>query len=297
MAPGAAPFYRPDRGLARIGRAALAAACEAGEMAPGRIALTLVAGSGDRASGFAHRGAAPLYPASVAKLFLLAAAAEALEEGRRPAADLERALAAMIRRSSNDATAYVVDWLTGTTGGPELGPAALRRWIERRQAIDRRLAGWGWPELAGCRLWQKTWEDGPYGRERQGREAPGSRNSLTSDAATRLLWAIGRGAIASPARSAAMLDLLARDPGGREPAENQTAGFLGEGLPPGARLWSKAGWTSETRHDAALIELPGGRRFVLAVFTEGTAAAANDRLLPRIARRVAAGIAGARDVS
>ena len=44
-------------------------------------------------------------------------------------------------------------------------------------------------------------------------------------------------------------------------------GFFGEGLPPGSRLWSKAGWTSETRHDAAIVALPDGPRFILVAFT------------------------------
>jgi beta-lactamase class A len=38
-------------------------------------------------------------------------------------------------------------------------------------------------------------------------------------------------------------------------------------LPPGTKLWSKAGWTSETRHDAAYVELPNGAKFILVTFT------------------------------
>ena len=37
--------------------------------------------------------------------------------------------------------------------------------------------------------------------------------------------------------------------------------------PPGSKLWPKAGWTRETRHDAACVELPNGARFVLVTFT------------------------------
>ena len=36
-------------------------------------------------------------------------------------------------------------------------------------------------------------------------------------------------------------------------------------------LKSKAGWTSQTRHDAAYVELPNGRKFVLMAFTENHA--------------------------
>ena len=71
-----------------------------------------------------------------------------------------------------------------------------------------------------------------------------------------------------------MLDLLKRDPakpleGGGEPSQDNA--FIGLALRtvPGARLWSKAGWTSQSRHDAAFVALPNGARFILVVFTEG----------------------------
>ena len=54
---------------------------------------------------------------------------------------------------------------------------------------------------------------------------------------------------------------------GRSGAPENQARFTGPVLPRGAKLWSKAGWTSQTRHDAAYIELPGGAKFVLVVFT------------------------------
>ena len=52
----------------------------------------------------------------------------------------------------------------------------------------------------------------------------------------------------------------------------------------GTRLWSKAGWTSTARHDAAYVETPDGQKFVLVVFTNGHA---NDRdIIPAIAGKV-----------
>ena len=38
-----------------------------------------------------------------------------------------------------------------------------------------------------------------------------------------------------------------------------------------ATLYSKAGWTSSTRHDAAYIEMPDGKKLVLVIFTENYA--------------------------
>lgn len=51
--------------------------------------------------------------------------------------------------------------------------------------------------------------------------------------------------------------------------EDQAHGFIGKAKKlVGARLWSKAGWTSKSRHDAAYVETPDGLKFVLVVFTE-----------------------------
>jgi hypothetical protein len=47
--------------------------------------------------------------------------------------------------------------------------------------------------------------------------------------------------------------------------------FMGEALPAGSKLWSKAGWTSEVRHDAAYVELPDGKKMVVVIFTRGAA--------------------------
>lgn len=66
--------------------------------------------------------------------------------------------------------------------------------------------------------------------------------------------------------------------------ENQIKEFIGEALPEGARLWSKAGWTSEVRHDAAYVELPDGRKLVLVIFTRGIAS--EKTLIPAVTRNV-----------
>ncbi|MEI6051965.1 MAG: transposase, partial [Opitutaceae bacterium] len=71
------------------------------------------------------------------------------------------------------------------------------------------------------------------------------------------------------------------------------AKFTGTALPVGAKLWSKAGWTSQTRHDAAYVELPGGRKYVLVVFT--TDHAGERAILRNVAAVVAAGMANARE--
>jgi hypothetical protein len=88
-----------------------------------------------------------------------------------------------------------------------------------------------------------------------------------------------------------MRDLLARsiDPAERAAdPENQVDGFLGAALPAGARLWSKAGWMSQARHDAAYFEAEGQPPTLLVVFSEGRALASDERLLPDLCARLMA---------
>jgi Beta-lactamase enzyme family len=295
-APGTGRGWRQDPALAVLGRHVIkAAAGRFPEARPGDLALSLVLPGEGEAAGFSHRGDRMGYPASLVKLFFMVFAQAQLEAGRLGnSRKVRQALQAMIRSSSNDATSHIVDILTGTTSGPALAPAAFARWLRRRQAVNRFFAGWRWPELAGINLVQKTWQDAPFGREHQSCYAvKDNRNRLSSDALARLLLAIGRGEAVSPGRSRAMMRLMERCPARIDPANpwDQMTGFLGEGLPPGARLWSKAGWSSRTRHDAAIVALAEGRRFILAVMTFGEALAANRRLLPFIARQVARGVA------
>ncbi len=266
---------------------------EAGLSAASKTAFTiLTAARNGMVLGASHRGAAPIYPASVVKLFFLAAVQAWLSAGRLSRTrELRRACSAMIRDSSNDATAYIVDLLTGTTGGPELPAAALRRWLHRRGAIQRYFERWGWPEFAPIRITQKTWEESPYGREQQSRVQVGNnRNRLTTEAVARLLWSIDRDETVSRPACREMRRLLHRRHDAksrRRRADSQICGFFGEGLPGDARLWSKAGWTSKTRHDAAIVELKGGRRFVLVVFSEGRKLAENTGMLPAMAKEAA----------
>lgn len=243
--------------------------------------------------GFSYRGIECIYPASIAKLFYLVAMQEWLERAMvQPSAELERAMRDMIVDSSNDATSLVVDVLTGTTSGPELSPGPFETWKHQRNLINRYFETFGWPELQSINVNQKTWCDGPYGRERvfvgDQRE---NANRLTTIATARLLHSIIGGVAVSRARSQAMMDLLQRSIQPEDLAadpENQVTGFLGAGLPLEAKLWSKAGLTSWVRHDAAYVELPDAMPYLLVVFTEGRDHAPNESILPFVSHHIAA---------
>ncbi|PTX92514.1 serine hydrolase [Opitutus sp. ER46] len=249
-----------------------------------QLAITLIdlRNPAHPARGSFH-GDAPIYPASVVKLFYLAATHRWLEDGKlEDTPELRRALRDMIVDSSNDATGYIVDLLTGTTSGPELPEPELRAWFDRRNAVNRHFAALGY---TGINVNKKPWGDGPYGRETQAtRLFEPKRNALTTDATARLLTEIATGACVSPARSEQMRQLLARD----LKTPDEQARFSAAALPAGSQLWSKAGWTSQTRHDATLVELPNGHRYVLVIFTVGHASATE--IIPAITRVIVAGL-------
>lgn len=255
---------------------------------PEQIAITLVDLSSPQApQRAAYRGNVPTYPASVIKLFYLAAAHRWMEDGKlADTPELRRAMRDMIVDSSNDATHYVIDLLTGTTSGPELSEAEIRQWFDQRNAVNRYFASIGYTDINANK---KPWGDGPYGRETQAiRLFEPKRNSLTTDATARLLIEIVQGTCVTAQRSREMMDLLARDIGTSDPDPDNQAKFTGPALPAGSKLWSKAGWTSQTRHDALYAELPNGKKFVLVVFTTEHA---NERdILRYIAGRIAAGL-------
>jgi beta-lactamase class A len=234
------------------------------------------------------RGGEPIYPASVVKLFYLAAAHRWIEDGKLKETDeLKRAMRDMIIDSSNDATHLIVDSLSGVSNGAELSVGEMKKWGERRNVVNRYFASLGYTVgKTGINVNQKPWCEGPYGRERAflGPKFE-NRNKLTTDATARLLAEIVAGRAVTEARSARMLELMKRDFTGKsDDPDDQSHGFTGIALEAGARLWSKAGWTSTTRHDAAYIELPNGARFILVTFT--TDQAKEREIIPTVARAI-----------
>ena len=249
---------------------------------PEEVAVTLIDVSDPaRIRWGSHRGDQPIYPASVVKLFYLVAAHRWMEDGKLDESDeLKRAMRDMIVDSYNEATHYVLDVLTGTTSGPELAPDTLRACHDQRNAVNRYFTSLGY---TGINCNKKPWCEGPYGREVQAiRTFEPKRNLLTTDASARLMTDIALDRVVTPARCEKMRALLTRDPAAPATPEDQVHGFIASGVPTGTKVWSKAGWTSQTRHDCALLHLPDGRKWVMVIFTE--AHAPEDDLVPGIAR-------------
>jgi beta-lactamase class A len=297
-------FFDVTRPLRRLGEelvgAALAGFGGRGLTAE-HFALTLIVSGrrfaeadGDRPQGWSWNGDRPFYPCSVVKVFYLAAVQAALERGDVAAhEELDRAMRDMIRWSSNTATNYVIDLVTGTTGDTLLDEAAMTDWIERRGAVNRWLRTLGRAEFEALNVCQKLMDDDRYGRERVfARLGGNNHNRLTTEATARIFHDVFTGRLISPKRSRIVADLLAR-PHDAEFAAHpsaQVTGYFGEGLPAAARLWSKCGrteWTGDVdsswrRHDSAHVELPGGGSFIMVAFTEGREISCDPSFLPSL---------------
>lgn len=221
------------------------------------------------------RGEAKIYPASVVKMFYMAALERQFEDGKiKSTTELERGLKDMIVDSSNEATQYILDVLTDTSSGGEMPEKEFQKWSFDRNRVNRFFSTLGYENI---NVNQKTFCEDAYGREQQFRKYRGeNRNMLTTNATARLMADIVLGKIAAPERTKRMMDLMKRDAFSEtKDADNQATGFSGKALIDlnlkDARLWSKAGWTSKSRHDAAYIETSDGLKFVVAVFTENHA--------------------------
>ncbi len=299
------PFFQPDQKLQDGCDRLIDTICSRYPLTRHQIAMTLLVYDTEsivdyietegsnfwnrKMRGYSHRGIELVYPASVIKLFYMVALHEWLDKGMLTLTrETERSLRDMIVDSSNDATALVVDLLSGTTGGPELASSPFATWQYQRQIINRYFHNLAIPEYGLTNACQKTWCDGPYGRERQFYgENMENRNMLTTEATAHLLHSVIGGMAINRDRALEMRQLLQRSINLQDLAAdpyNQVTGFLGGGLPENAKLWSKAGLTSKVRHDAAYVEIPGHSAFMLIAFTEGDAD--NLEVLPFICRNV-----------
>jgi beta-lactamase class A len=269
----------PDDGLtAKLSRVADATLKEFPKLTANNLALSVIdLSKPEQIVRADYHGDAAFYPASLVKLFFMV---ETYHQGRT-SAEIERALREMIQVSDNDAAAFLLDVLTDTASGSELEGKALDDFIDRRRKLNRYFASLGYDISAMI----KPWSFGPFGRDTQimGEKLANRNRASANSIASLLLWIVRRHAI-SPQASEAMLALLERPLSPPRPTENQVKAFLGESLPSGARLWSKEGDTSEVRHDAAYVELPGGTKLIIVVLTRG---AADDKaLLPALGKRL-----------
>ena len=218
----------------------------------------------------AYRGDVSYYPCSVVKLCFVSYYESRKEAGRLDdTPELVRAVKDMITVSSNDATGFVVDSITGTTSGPEISGGEWERWKAKRNVVN------DWYRGARLHESQREPEDFLRGRLRARAGLPGRRKEPQPDDGGRGradFKEIVHGEVAGEMLTAEMLVLLSREIAAEKPFEDvelEDARLAGQGLPRGSRVWAKSGDAYDLHHLVARVAMPNGSDYVVAVFTKG----------------------------
>ena len=240
--------------------------------------------------GFGINNKKLIYPASIVKLVYGFAVYAWIETKKiLLSEEISDSVKKMLIYSSNDATSFVIDILTGTTSGPCIEGVHWDNWKYQRSIINDWLKDLNWSELYEINCCQKTWEDAPFGREKEfyGIENK-NKNMMTTDATARILEEIMINLdyqkdnlnLRSFLQRNLDKNVLDKDP------LNQVDGFLGEGLPKNINFWSKAGLMSQVRHDAAWWINNQSVQTLLVVFGDGEKYSKDKTLFPEIAKAV-----------
>ncbi|MDG3087486.1 serine hydrolase [Vibrio hannami] len=239
-------------------------------------------------------GNSSFYPASVCKLFYLACFYDKVQKQELEADDEDwRAINNMVTQSSNDATGYILNRLCGTETGAKLDDSRLMPWLEKRKAIQRWLAA-NYPHIPQeqYHLYHSTFDESPYGREKQARERLGG-NLVSPFACAQMMASIFEEKTFQLQFQTQMKQLLSKNNGENRFAADgvdQVSNFIGGGLPDNAKYWSKAGWTSTVKHETAYVTLNEQASYVISIFTRGETLAQDKQLFSDLARRLIASI-------
>ncbi|MDE5085490.1 MAG: hypothetical protein O4859_31575 [Trichodesmium sp. St18_bin1] len=236
------------------------------------------------------------YPASVSKLFWMAAFYGAVEEGLiDDEPRFHQDLILMMQKSHNDSASRLLDVITDTKSGVKLEGKKLNTWLEKRKSVNDFFQK---ADYQGLIVSTKNYpryspsQKGPVGRDRQLRKKDGKflRNLISTDHATRLIYEIYTRQAVSPKYSRRMAYLLTRDlrpEVWQNDPYNGVESFLGESLPTNIYFGSKVGLTSEDRMDVAFVRtLDDKAIYILAIFAEHTAYVDDKEIFPKLSRHV-----------
>ncbi|OKH17864.1 serine hydrolase [[Limnothrix rosea] IAM M-220] len=243
-----------------------------------------------------HQPHVPHYPASVAKLFWMVALYGQFQQELLLESDFQKELALMVRRSDNNATSQIIDAITRTSFQATGSREEYEAWYLQRLQLNQFFTQAGYQNL---NITQKTYPipdiaiEEPTGFDLQMRQNPFApdtpiRNQITAWQAARLMSEIVTGQAIAPEASQQMLQWLERDlsQNWQQPRNyfNPIQDFFGAGLPADAQIYSKAGWTTQGRHEVAYIaSADGQQQYILCIFAEQKEYAENPTFFPEVA--------------
>lgn len=247
------------------------------------------------------------YPASVVKPFWTAILYDQITKQGTGASfsSLRAANRLMIKRSDNNAASVIIDQLTGTSSQDDSANAEdLAIWVARRSGLTNFFRSRGrYSQL--LRIGQKVFPitkptliERPQKNELKLRLMQGKtpiRNAISVLDAANVIVELYQGGFTNnnlqmqqEVQESLHIPLSDRQQLRRAVGLtyfNPVRSFFSEDLPRAAQYYGKSGWTSDTRNEVALI-MDGNHQYLLAVFTDGTSYARNEKLFPKIGQYV-----------
>ena len=239
------------------------------------------------------------YPASVVKLFWMVNLYAQIEKGILSEAEFPEYLDSMIQKSDNEAASYIVDRITKTEYKQNIKGEEYKTWRTKRLKINQYFKKAGYENI---NVSQKTFPipslklSRAKGSELKLRDNPQkqNRNKISTQQVARLLYEINKNQSVSEKSSSKMARILTIDAETRNIKRhdknlnefNPVRGFLSSSLPNKANFKGKAGWTSGSRNDAAIITTPNGKTYILVIFAQDRAYASDWEIFPDISKLV-----------
>jgi Beta-lactamase enzyme family len=269
------------------------------------LSIVLIDASTNKFGGYNHDK--PQFPASVAKIFWLAALEGQIQNGMwNHAESFKPFINKMMKESDNDSSSVIIDMMTDTqTSKVNLNDRDYQNWLLKRKIyINSFFQQAGYQSI---NVTQKTYPipylelQEPKGNELQVRLEPTNpapkpiRNQVSAIDAARLIYEICHSQQAvSPESSKRMCGLLKKDikPKSWQSIKkedfNPIETFFGEPLSfKNTELFSKAGWTPNARKEVAMIRmLDRQKEYILAVFVEDPKYGNNKTIFPEISKLV-----------
>ncbi|MDD9899284.1 MAG: hypothetical protein OXU45_09845 [Candidatus Melainabacteria bacterium] len=212
-----------------------------------------------------------LFHAYIAKYKIQSNAADfALEKIKDPESfasanhmdDVYAAIDAALRESDNDALSYLMDYNSGVSSGPRLDEAGLEVFKNARHQISEFFHERGYSKQLN--LPGKCFSFAPYGREKQlSLEEEGlGRNAILIQDVVQIMMAL----------RADFPELFVSIKRELEDDSDIQTQFIARGLREDKdqikEYFSKAGWTSMVRHDAALIKTNDNKEIIMVIMTK-----------------------------
>lgn len=212
------------------------------------------------------------HPASLIKLFASQMAFELL----LPSDETNRAIQESLKESDNDALSYLVDMVTGTQSGAELEGKEFRNFEQMRNTINDFYIRKGCTEKLN--IPNKCFSFDAYGRDMQ--LCKKSRNQVSIYDIAKIMEIIR----SAQSEETSIYKYLKRDINDSEDYQLQ---FIAKGLEAAGDkdldFYSKAGWNSKVRHDAACFK-SGSKEYLLVILTEGLSDKSD--LIPNLSEKI-----------